>query len=380
MSTQAWLRIGSAMALLLAIPACGATGMAGVNTAGKPASSPPSGAGPSAPAALVMTRQTQNGVGLSWAAATPGDAPIAHYKIYRNGTAYATSTRLSYTDSKATNTNSPPGPGSAPAFTDPNSVYSYAVSAVDTAGNEGPQQSNTTFWVYHDGVFNWQGDFSYPGGKVDIHYTDIKGAPESGPSDIGVSSTVAQSGFQPYAGNTVTQWDMEGGSFGFISMDLKPTSANQDWGIVIISRLPPGDVLPWASVALSKYGPPPVAGKWATYKIPLSVLTIGYTHFTGSIAGATLTVSSVSSGVGIDAGGYVTGPGVPAGTYITNYGKSGGGGGTYTVAGAGISASTSVPSAQMIEQRTGIYKFALIDRSNAANNHYYINNVKFTVD
>jgi hypothetical protein len=380
MSTQAWFRIGGAMALLLTIPACGGAGMANVNTGGNSASAPPISGAPAAPASMVMTRQTQNGVALSWTAAMPGNAPVAHYKIYRNGAPYATSTGLSYTDSKATNTNSPPGPGSAPAFTDPNSVYTYAVSAVDTMGNEGPRQSNATFWVYHDGVFNWQGDFSYPGGKVDIRWTDTKGAPESGRSDIGVSSTVAQAGFQPYAGNTVTQWDMEGGSFGFISMDLKPTVANQDWGIVIISRLPPGDVFPWSSVALSSYGPAPVAGKWATYKIPLSVLTIGYTHFTGSIAGTTLTVSSVGSGVGIDAGGYVTGPGVPAGTYITNYGKSGGGAGTYTIAGSGISASTSVPSSQMTEQRTGIYKFALVDRSNASNNLYFINNVKFTVE
>jgi hypothetical protein len=342
---------------------------------------PPSGSNPSAPSSLVMTGQTQNSISLSWNAATPGSAPIAHYKIYRNGAAYDTTASTSYTDTNATNASSPLAPGSnQPSLTIANTVYAYAVSAVDSAGNEGPQQSNATFWVYYNGIFNWLGDFSYPGGSININYADTTGAPESGPADIDVSFTVAHAGFQPYAGNTTTAWDMEGGSFGYISMDLKPTIAGQDWGILILSRLPPGDVSPWSSVALSSYGPAPIVGKWATYKIPLSVLTIGYTHFTGSISGTTLTVSSVSSGVGIDAGGYLTGAGVPAGTYILGFSKSGGGAGTYTIAGPGISASTSVASTAMVEQRTGIYKFGLVDRNNAANNHFFVDNIKFSVD
>ena len=165
-----------------------------------------------------------------------------------------------------------------------------------------------------------------------------------------------------------------------MSLDLKPTISSDQWELFIISRLPPGDVYPWSNVNLSNYGPAPVAGQWATYKIPLSVLTIGFTHFTGSISGTTLSVSSVSSGVGVDAGGDPTGPGVPAGTYITAFSQTGGGAGTYTVAGPGISASTSVPSTGMVEQRTGIYKFGLPDQSSASNNHYYLDNIKFTVN
>jgi hypothetical protein len=137
---------------------------------------------------------------------------------------------------------------------------------------------------------------------------------------------------------------------------------------------------PWSNVNLADYGPAPLVGKWATYKIPLSVLTIGSTHFTGSISGNTLTVSNVSSGVGMDAGGYVTGPGVPSGTYITAFGKPGGKAGTYTVAGPGINGSTSVPSAGMVEQRTGIYKFGLPDQGGSSNNHYYLDNIKFSVN
>jgi hypothetical protein len=343
---------------------------------------PPSGSNPSAPTSLVMTGQSTNSISLTWSAAAPGSAPIAHYKIYRNGAAYATATSTTYTDTNATNANSPliGGGNPQPTLTTANTIYAYAVSAVDTSGNEGPQQANATFWAYYNGIFNWLGDFSFPGGSITINYADTAGAPESGPFDINVSFTQAHSGFQPFAGKTTTAWDMEGGSFGYISMDLKPTLAGQDWELFIISRLPPGDVFPWSNVMLSNYGPAPVVGKWATYKIPLSVLTIGSTHFSGSISGTTLTVSGVSSGVGLDAGGYLTGPGVPAGTYITAFSQSGGGAGTYTVAGPGITASTSVPSTGMVEQRTGIYKFALVDRNNLPNNNFYVDNVKFTVD
>jgi hypothetical protein len=381
--------IGSkSFAVALSAPTGGATlgtpSNAGVTITGSGVATPPppSGSNPSAPTSLVMTSQTQNSISLSWNAAAPGSAPIAHYKIYRNGVAYATSPTLSYVDTNATNANSPLiGNGNPqPTLTIANTVYAYAVSAVDTAGNEGPQQADTTFWVYYNGVFNWLGDFSYPGGSININYADTTGAPESGAADIDVSFTVAHAGFQPYAGNKTTAWDMEGGSFGYISMDLKPTIAGQAWELFVISRLPPGDVFPWSNVQLSNYGPAPVVGQWATYKIPLSVLTIGYTHFTASISGTTLTVSSVSSGVGLDAGGYLTGPGVPAGTYITGFSAGGGGAGTYTIAGPGISGSTSVASTSMVEQRTGIYKFGLVDRNNAANNHYFVDNIKFTTD
>jgi len=335
------------------------------------------GSTPAAPENLLMTRQTDSSITLSWSAATPGDAPIAHYNIYRNGVLCGTAKSTKYNDRRAANANSP-APGGYPTLASANTVYAYAVAAVDTAGNEGPQQADATFWVYYNGVYNWQGDFSYPAGAITINYADTSGAPESGPADIEVSFPAAGSGFQPYAGKTTTSWDMEGGSFNYLSLDIKPSQASDSWQMYMISRLPPGDVYPWANIELKSYGPAPVVGQWATYKIPLSALTIGFTNFTGSISGTTLTVTSVSSGVGVDAGGYITGPGVPAGTYITGYGTAHGGAGNYTVAGPGISGSTQVASTSMVEQRTGLYKFDLI--SSAANNHYYIDNVKFTVD
>jgi Calx-beta domain len=370
------LALSSASGATLGSPTSDTVTITGSGVAGN------GGDAPSAPNSLVMTNQSQNSISLSWSAAAPGAAPISHYKIYRNGAAYATATATTYTDSGATNANSPLN-NAGPILTVGNTIYAYAVSAVDTAGNEGPQQADATFWVYYNGVYNWLGDYSYPTpGGISINYADTSGAPEEGPADIEVNSFTTAAGFLPYSGKTTTQWDMEGGSFNYISMDLKPTLAGQDWQMYLVSRLSPGDVTPWAFATLSHYGPAPVVGKWATYKIPLSDFAIGISHFTASISGTTLNVTAVESGVGLEAGGYITGAGIPTGTYIIGNSSTNGGPGNYQVQGPGISGSTSVASESMVEQHTGIYKFGLVDRnaSSPGNNHYYIDNIKFTVD
>jgi hypothetical protein len=275
-----------------------------------------------------------------------------------------------------------------PTLAIPNTIYSYAVSAVDTSGHEGPLQSDATFWAYYNGVWNWEGDYSYPGGQIHIDYADTTGAPEEGPADIKVTCDTAASGFLPFSGKTTTQWDMEGGSFHYIQLDLKPTLPGQDWELFVVSRLPViGDNTPWALLnSLSGYGPvPAVVGAWNHYKIPLSAFDMGFSHMTASISGSNLIVTSVESGgglVGVGSGGYVTGPGVPTGTTITGNGPSNGGPGTYPIQGPGISSTTSVPSTAMVEQHTAIYKFGLVDRNSSvpSSNVYFIDNVKFTVD
>lgn len=315
--------------------------------------------GPSAPSGLTMTGQSANSVSLAWGA--PGGS-ISHYKIYRNGASYATSTSTRYTDANATGATNDRWTGAA-------NVYAYAVSAVDSNGVEGPQTTQTTFQIYTNGVFNFAGDYSY---DSTANYKDTDGGPESGPYDIGINVWKGYGGFQPYAGNVVPQWDLEIGSFGYIVLDLKPTIQNQTWRLSLISRLPPGDVYPWSQVNVTDYGPAPVVGKWATYKIPLTALSIGKTHFEGYISGTTLTVTHVDSGVGVDAGGFISGNGVAPGTYIVGH-NANGGPGTYT-----ISPSQYVSSTSMTEQRTSLYKPNLQDTSGAGSNQFYIDNFKFT--
>jgi len=83
---------------------------------------------PSAPTNLTVTATSSGQVDLSWTAAIPGGAAISGYQISRNGTVIdtAASTATTYADATA-------GPGM---------TYSYAVSAVDSAGNvSGPSNS-----------------------------------------------------------------------------------------------------------------------------------------------------------------------------------------------------------------------------------------------
>jgi hypothetical protein len=340
--------------------AIGTPSNAGISIAGS-GSSGSGGSAPSAPTGLLMTGQGATSISLSWGAATPGNSPVSYYKIYRNGASYATASGTSYTDNAAINATNV-------LLDAPATIYSYAVSAVDSQGGEGVKATQVAAEMYYNGVFYWAGDYSY--GTV-INYRDTAGAPESGAYDIAVQVTGQGGGFQPYAGSVVPLYDLEAGSFGYIMLDLKPTISGQAWRLSAISRLPPGDVYPWAAVNLASYGPAPVAGKWATYKVPLSALSLGMTSFVGSISGTTLTVSSVASGVGVDAGGFITGPGVKPGTYITGH-NANGGPGTYT-----IYPSQTVSSTTMTEQRTGVYKIDIIDDSGAFGNLYYVDNVKF---
>jgi hypothetical protein len=339
-------------------------GSAGVTINGSGAPSggggppPPTGSG-TAPTALLVTGQSANAVSLSWT----GVSGAASYKIYRNGGAYATSSSTNYTDSQAFT-------ATVPAFDGPANLYTYAVSAVDSSGKESAATSDMTYWVYHNGVFSWEGDYSYGAG---INYSDTSGSPQSGPYDMAVHVSSAGSGIQPYAGKTVPLYDLELGAFNYIQLDIKPTLANQSFWMSMMSRLPPGDVFPHVVAKLADYGPAFTPGKWATYKIPLTALHMGKTSFVGSISGSTLTVASASQSL-VDAGGFISGPGVTPGTYIINV-TSGtpGGPGTYTVVPA-----QNVSSTTMTYQRTHVYKFDLMDQLGAASNLYYLDNIRFT--
>jgi hypothetical protein len=308
---------------------------------------------------------------ISWNAATPGANPIASYNIYRNGVLYANTAALTYIDKAATNSNSP-------TWVTPATVYSYNVAAVDSKGNVGPQAAQMSAYSYRNGASNWSNaDLSYDGVVGNENYSSIAGNPQGGPFDISV--LFPNGGFQPAAdAPQAPLWDLEVGAFNHFVIDVNPGAViSQYVQIGIVSRLPPGDVYSWASALnIFDYGPAPIANTWATYKVPLKAFNMGVGSFTGSISGTKLTVTAVSSG-GVDAGGFVTGPGVPAGTYITAYGQRASIG-TFTVAGPGISAATSVPAAQMTFQRTSLYKFFIQPESDPV--ILYLNNMGFTTN
>jgi hypothetical protein len=121
------------------------------------------------------------------------------------------------------------------------------------------------FWVYYNGQFNWQGDYSF--GTGSINYQDTAGKPLSGQFDIAVPITSKWGGFQPFA---------PGGKFDtspykYLIYSLKPTVASQIFatGFAGFGDVADGNPVIVAGPAGSKYGPVPEAGVWGTYKIPL---------------------------------------------------------------------------------------------------------------
>ncbi len=358
--------------------ALGTPNIASVSIAGSAAATPtpPATGAPSKVSALQLVNQggaantATNSQQISWSAATAGANPISYYKIYRNGTSYATATGLTYTDTNATNSNDP-------TWSKPATVYSYDVSAVDAGGLEGPLSGQITAWTYHNGKSNWgNSDLSY--GTVQENYSSTAGSPQGGTYDISIN--FVNGGFQPAV--NVPQapgWDLEVGAFNYFTIDVNPGSTVNGtripWGTV--SRLPIGDVYGWHPMLnLYDYGPAPVANKWATYKVPLLAIGMGTCDFTGSISGTTLTVTAIVNGDPlVDAGGFVTGTGVPAGTYITAYGQASAIG-TFTVAGPGISGSTHIASTKMTYQRSSLYKFDMQPDKQPV--LIYFNNMGFT--
>jgi len=336
--------------------------------------------GPSAPTNLQLINQggpannsslLTNYQQVSWNAATQGAFPISYYQIYRNGAPYDTTTNTSYADTNAPGSNDP-------TWVMPATVYTYQVAAVDTHGNIGPQAAEMSVYSYQNGQSNWDNaDLSY--GNIVEDYASVAGNPQGGIYDISISNPIG-GGFQPTAhAPQAPQWDLEIGAFDYLTIGVNPGSnVNFQLPIGTVSRLPPGDVYGWhPALNVFDYGPAPAANTWATYQVPLNALGMGISTFTGSISGTTLTVTAVLTNptTGVDAGGFITGPGVPPGTYITGYGQHNSIG-TFTVAGSGISSSTSVPGETMTFQRTSLYKFGMQPNVNGLT--FYLNNIGFT--
>jgi hypothetical protein len=306
---------------------------------------------------------------ISWTAATVGSFPITYYQIYRNGVAYDTTTGTSYTDTNASRSNDPTWSTGA-------TIYSYQVAAVDTQGNVGPQAAQMSVYSYQNGKSNW-GNSDLSWGTIDENYASTAGNPQGGPFDISVDFIAG--GFQPTANAPQSPlWDLEIGAFNYFTIDVNPGPI-MDYVLNLgtVSRVPPGDVFGWhPAVNVFNYGPAPMANTWATYRIPLTDLGMGICQFTGSISGTTLTVTGITQGQPlVDNAGFVTGPGVPSGTYIVASAQNSAIG-TFTVAGPGISSSSSVPTTTMTYQRTSLYKFGIFPSVNQT--QMYFNNIGWT--
>jgi hypothetical protein len=131
------------------------------------------------------------------------------------------------------------------------------VMSTAMADNSG---GSATFWVYHDGVFAWPGDYSF---VAVPDYRDTSGVPLSGKYDVKVTVTSPWGGWQPFA----TNWVFDTTPYNYLRFALKPTVANQTAQVyfMLVGDKPVGN-----GVDPFKYGPAPVAGQWNVYTIPLA--------------------------------------------------------------------------------------------------------------
>jgi hypothetical protein len=129
-----------------------------------------------------------------------------------------------------------------------------------------PVSTAGTSWVYYNGTFVWPGDFSY---SAAANYNDTSGDPLSGAYDTKVTLEGPWGGWLPYAKNFV--FNTVG--YTHLTFALKPTVDGQQWSLYFVAE---GDhPLPDnCTVNVTAYGPAPVAGKWATYTVPLSTLCV----------------------------------------------------------------------------------------------------------
>jgi hypothetical protein len=382
---------------------------AGITISGS-ISGPVSGSGgPAAPTNFQMTSQDADRAGFSWTAAVGGAFPVASYNLYRSvgfqapfsSTPYVTGiTGTTYTDTAATNITTP-GYGPQPYV--PATIYNYAITAVDTHGNESPLQQQMIAWIYHDGVSYWSSQTNTYGAGFSTNMSDTAGQPASGPYDISLTMNLpgGNAYWLPYSGNPfltngVASWYMETGMFKYMTIDLKATYPGQTWQFDIYSRITAGDNENSGFVVLggsdATFGPPSAVGQWVTYKVPLypapgvttdgTSLEMGVGTWTGSISGSTLTVTSILSGMNVQGSAFLSGPGITGGPngpsypYPVGTENTSGGPGTYTISPAQGTTGTITINAQ----RTNLYKFDIIDLGTNTPRTTYINNWGLTVE
>ena len=291
-------------------------------------------------------------------------------------------TILTYTDTTATNCcqNNTVAPSTA---------YAYSVSAVDSQGTEGSQQSQCFAYWYRWGVdYQSEQNFSYGGLTLNWAATTGAGAPPPQGTQYISNLYGSAGGFQPTGdGPICPEFGMELGWAKYMVFDCNLGDATHTWNMLNLCR--PGygsgaggaDIQPflnfaWCTNTTSPYGSPSTSG-WATIKIPLTTMAIGVTVFNGYASGTTVTmVGTPISGPGGDSGGYITGSGMPAGTYIST--APGSLNGPFTINNnAGTIGSAGSP-VQFTITRTALYKPNFY--TNTGGSNLFLNNIGFSAN
>jgi hypothetical protein len=152
-------------------------------------------------------------------------------------------------------------------------AFAFLLCACVAVGDSGTGSNGSTFWIYHNGVFYWPGDWS---ASAKPNYKDTAGVPIEGRYDIGITSTIYGL-WQPYVNGycqTKRSLCFDTRPYKYLIFSIKPTVANQTIQVGFMSSgdRPDGPVILASSYCSSGADPP--VGQWASCKMPLSVFKL----------------------------------------------------------------------------------------------------------
>lgn len=145
-----------------------------------------------------------------------------------------------------------------------------------------PPPSSTTSWVYHNGVMNWQGDWSWAMASVD--YKDSSGAPLSGSYDIKLQLAGQWGGWLPYYNGNCTASGANCFSvapYNYLLISIKPTVLAQKFNIFFEAAGDTNEGQAITPAALGYCGTE-IAGQWMNCKIPLSAFNTAISPVVGT--------------------------------------------------------------------------------------------------
>lgn len=160
-----------------------------------------------------------------------------------------------------------------------------------------------SFVIYNNGVFRLPGDDSWC--MTSVNYNDKSLLPVGGTADIAVTLACPNGGWQPIfvQNGSTTFFNLSG--YRYLELSIRPPTNNASYYIGFAGNLDTADgvQIQIAGPGFTKYGPPPMAGIWAHYKIPLAdfkmtnntaVFKFGLADGTGLPAGTVWGVDNVS--------------------------------------------------------------------------------------
>lgn len=126
------------------------------------------------------------------------------------------------------------------------------------------------YMIYQNGAGALLQDDSWAARSIDYH--DTSGQPQGGKADLAFTLDGPNGGYQPLfvPNGSTTFLDLT--PFNYLLISIKPTTdgANYWVGFAGNKDTADGNQIEIAGPGMTKYGPVPVKGQWADYKIPLA--------------------------------------------------------------------------------------------------------------